>query len=498
MSETAPKTIEEIGERTFRVKERMWALNTIGNMKYIWCHDMLNGTGVHKDNVYPGVYPEIQMLTKRGEELAKQKAENKHEMNPGQTDLDIESINKQIADFRIKECPECKSKYEFRLDKLADTASGEAIALGAGPSLLDKDDNMLPKMVEVLKRANFPIITCDRTLIPLLKAGIIPKYVGAADGVDHVIKYFQHDLVKQAIKEHGLAAMFNVQLHPNVTKLWVEEYGGKVLWYNVALDEIHKGKSLSRYLFHMTNDNVISVPWGHISAYCFGLGYLMGYNPMIFCGMDVGFRVDEDPIYDTPYWNPYFKATVREHIFKQIGIKPEESNTPKMTEQKRQAFIEIANSLGYSEQTEYMSKDKEFYDKHPEFVQKTISEHFHYYTNPFGNKVYHDNIFKAYKDIMMSFFIANNNAKIIQSSQYTTYFPTKCDNCNQTGKVNELVNQDKECFKCHNRRVEQVKGKMIECWKCKGTGTMGSNVRCISLGDYINEKMLPSIEVKVK
>ena len=40
-----------------------------------------------------------------------------------------------------------------------------------------------------------------------------------------------------------------------------------------------------------------------------------------------------------------------------------------------------------------------------------------------------------------------------------------------------------------------MKGKMIECWKCKGTGTMGSNVRCISLGDYINEKMLASIEL---
>lgn len=500
LPDTAPKTIDQIGDRTFRVKERMWAINTIGNLKYIWCRDVLNGTGAHKDNAYPGVFPEIQMLQKRGEQLAKQKEENKHEMNPEQTDKDIESINKQIADFRAKECPECIRKYEFRLDKVADTNAGECVVLGAGPSLLDKDDNVLPKMSAALKRSSIPIVVCDRSLIPILKEGIIPKYVVAADGVDHVIKYFKHDLVKQAIKEHNLVAIFNVQIHPSVSQLWCDEYGGKVMWYNVALDEVQKGKSLSRYLFHMTNDNVISVPWGHVAAYCFGLGYLIGYNPIIFLGVDTGFRVNEDPIEDTPYWNPYFKAIVREHILKQVGVKMGDKVTP----EKEAKFKEFAKKIGYDDLHEYMAKDKEFYEKVPELHAQTIKEHFHFYTNPFGNKVYHDNIFKAYKDIMFSFFVANPRAKIIQCSEYTSWFPIPCDACKGKKQINQINKTEKECFKCHTKHIEESVGSLVPCPQClvdtdkkneKGEaiyepcGIKGNSIECIDFNDYLNRRL---------
>ena len=66
----------------------------------------------------------------------------------------LELLNKQLEEFKSKQCQECKFKAEFRLDRLHDTVSGEALVLASGPSVLDDKDNLHPKAVENLKRFN--------------------------------------------------------------------------------------------------------------------------------------------------------------------------------------------------------------------------------------------------------------------------------------------------------------------------------------------------------
>lgn len=522
--EEAPRTIDEIGDRTFKVKEQLWALNTVGNLKYIWCKDMLERKGKHIEYAYPAPFlTELTALELRLKKLSENDKTEKHEISKEQTIKDIESIQKQITDLKNKQCPECVQKLEFRLDRLANSGNAEAIALGAGPSVLDKDSKLLPKVISALKRSNYPIAAADRALIPCLKEGIIPKYVVAADGADHVADYFKGDIVKQAVKEHDILGIFNTQIHPNVSKIWIEECGGKALWYNVMLDSVQKTKSLSRYLIHMTYATVVSVPWGHVGGYQFGFLFLLGYKPIILMGIDLGFAPN-DEITDTPYWNPYFKATIREHILHKIGYPIKvvsqttgcfECGAPKpqpktLTEfnannpEHIRKFEEAAKELEFNNEYEYTSKDKEFYEKHKEFYNKTIKEHFTFYDNPFGYKVYHDNIFKAYKDIMFSFFAANPTCQIVQASDYCTLFPIPCDVCKGTMKINKKLVKDKECPKCHSKaRIEEL-GEQIPCPACmkytgntdgkgnpilKPCGVKGNSIRCMSLDDYLNSKL---------
>jgi ribosomal protein L37AE/L43A len=336
-----------------------------------------------------------------------------------------------------------------------------------------------------------------------------------------VEKYFDHELVEKAVKEHGLVGIFNTQVHPNVTKRWVG-YGGKIMWYNVALDGLHQSKSLSRYLIHMTNGTVVSVPWGQVFGYGYGLCYLMGYSPIICYGFDCGFKED-DKIEDTPYWNPYYKATAQEMIWEKMGYKYtfgsikkcEHCNTvlptapykiwnfnqndPRFQEQ----FMEAAKSFPFDISYEYTGKTPpEMYNQEAKAL--TIRNHFHFYSNPFGNKTYHDNIFKAYKDIMTSFFIGNPQAKVIQASEYTTLFAQTCITCKGSKKVNKEVEDVKECYKCHVKRVEKSKGELMDCPRCKkfmgkndkgelileSCGIEANNVQCITLEDYINSKLV--------
>jgi len=499
LPDVAPKTIDEIGDRTFRVKERLWAFNTLANLPYIWCKNPDHWG-------YPPYLEEVKQLRMRLEVLERNKKDNKHENNAEQTDKDIESIKKQLEELIPKQCPDCLDKQEFRIDKFHDKESGDCLVIGAGPSVIDsnvdtpeKTGVLIEKAEKAIKRYNGTIITVDRSLIPLLKAGIIPKFVVVADGADHVEQYFKHELVEKAIKEHGIIGIFNTQTHPKVTKRWVG-YGGKIMWYNVALDELHKTKSLTRYLFHLTNDSVASIPWGNVSAYGFGLGYLIGYNPVILYGVDLGFG-EQDDITSTPYWNPYFKATIREFIFKKIGVRIGEPLKPEQQEK----YIKVAKEMGYDDNHEYTAKDKEFYEKHKVIYDETIKRHFHYYTNPFGNKVYHDNIFKAYKDIMFSFFFNNPRAKIIQASEYTTMFAIPCDHCNGKKVVNQIVQKKKQCFKCKQEAIINELGKQVPCPQClrdidklndkgepvfESTGIKGNNITCQSLDDYINSKLV--------
>ena len=438
ISNTAPKTIDEIGERTFIVKERMWGWNTMRNMQKIWCPEHMG-------------YPDLN--------------------------------NIDLGDYGIiQDCEVCWRRFNFRLGNYADKKEGRILIIGAGPSFFDN--------LEKIKRWNGPVIACDRSLIDLLKIGIVPEFVCAADGVDHVADYFDHELVRKHKKEMILIA--NTQLHPLTIKMWDDD--DRILWFNVGLDEMSLTKSLTRYLYHMTNDTVISVPWGHVGGYCLGFAVLMGYSEIAIIGMELGFK-EEDVIFDTPYWNPYYKATCEAIVRKRYGM--EKLELGKEEEFKR--FQEKAKLLPFDIMTEYTSKTPESeYCK--EAITETMKESFIHYDNPFGRHPYHDHIFRAYKDILFNFVANTPIVKFIQCSENTTWFPITCKLCQGRKVVDERREKKSTCYKCKLDKVEQEFVRQVDCPACRkiigtneagepkfeSTGIMGNNIECIDLDTYIN------------
>ena len=434
----APKTIDEIGARTFVVKERLWAWNTMRNMQYIWCKDHMG-------------YPDL-------------------------LHIDMGDLGKII------DCEICWRRSQFRLGTLADKHQGKILVVGAGPSFFDNIDK--------IKRWKGPVIASDRALIPLLEAGVVPQWVVAADGVDHVKDYFIHPLVDKHKKE--ITAIFNTQIHPLTTQAWGDY--DRIMWFNVGLDEMSTTKSITRYLYHMTNDTVISVPWGHVGGYCLGFAVLFGFSEIAIIGMELGFK-ESDVIEDTPYWNPYYKATCEEMVRKKYNMKDFVIDSDAKVEE----FNTKAKALPFDIRKEYTSKtpDEEY---NIEAKQSTIKEYFEFYKNPFGKTSYHDKIFKAYKDILFNFITGTPNVKFIQCSENTTWFPIACKLCHGIKDLDERKEVSKTCYKCHVERKDTEFVKKVPCPACRrivgknekgeflfeSTGIMGTNVECIDLDDYIN------------
>lgn len=438
---TAPKSIDEIGERTFIVKERLWGWNTMRNMQHIWCKDHLG-------------YPDLNVV--------------------------------DLGDYGIlQSCDRCFRRFKTKLSYYADTCTGRILVVGAGPSFFDNK--------EKIKRWTGDIIASDRALIPLLELGIIPKFVVAADGVDHVAEYFRHPLVEKHKK--GITAIFNTQIHPTTVQVWGDV--DRILWFNVALDDMAQTKSLTRYLYHMTNDTVISVPWGHVGGYCIGFAVLMGYSEIAVLGIELGFK-ESDNVMDTPYWNPYYKAICEDITRTRFGWK--ELDLTK--DENFNKFQEKAKSLPFDITKEYTSKTpKEEYCQ--EAITRTINEHFHFYNNPFGNHTYHDHIFKAYRDILFNFICGTNNIQFKQLSNYTTWYAKPCETCKGSMQVDERKEILKTCYKCNQARKEQEFVRKLPCPTCRkvvsvnekgepqfqSTGIMGNNIECIDIDSYINRPL---------
>ena len=437
----APKSIDEIGARTFVVKERLWAWNTMRNMRWIWCPEH---TG----------YPDLNYI--------------------------------DLGDYgKLIDCEVCWRRSQFRLPIFADKYTGRVLVVGSGPSFFDNIDK--------IKHWNGSIIVSDRSLIPLLEAGIVPQFVIAADGVDHVADYFKHPLVDKHKKD--IIAIFNTQVHPLTVQAWGDF--DRILWYNVGLDEMSTTKSITRYLYHMTNDTVISVPWGHVGGYCIGFSVLFGFSEIVIIGIELGFK-ESDVIEDTPYWNPYYKATCEEEIRRKYNMQ----NFVIDSNEKVEQFNVKARAIPFDIKKEYTGKTPpEEYNQ--EMKQKTIKEYFEYYKNPFGKVSYHDKIFKAYKDILFNFVSNTPNVKFIQCSENTTWFPITCKLCNGIKDIDERKEVSKTCYKCKLEHKDTEFVRKVPCPACRkiigtndkgetlfeSTGIMGSNIECVDLDDYISRRL---------
>lgn len=190
-----------------------------------------------------------------------------------------------------------------------------ALCIGGGPSI--KMFNHLQQISDSNYKGK--IIVCDKMLLSLLKAGVIPDVVVSIDGDPIVAKFFRHPLIKKYSDE--IKAVFCLQTtHPNVVKLW----NGDIYWF-VALwdDPVNDRRSYSRLYHFMTHKGLMPTA-GNVGTTTWVIAGQCGFNPIGLIGMDMGYE-DTDNLKKTVYYRPF-----RNMITKGVNRRLTKAETEKM------------------------------------------------------------------------------------------------------------------------------------------------------------------------
>ena len=155
------------------------------------------------------------------------------------------------------------------VNDLVDSAKGcAAVCVGAGPSLSKNID----LLADPKHRKNVVVISVQTMLKPLLARGIRPDYVTALD---------YHEISKRFYE--GLPELPDVTLvaEPLVNPTVLDSYPGPVRITNSGVLDVLLG-DLTRPMVEVTSGATVS----HLAFY---LAQLLGCDPIILVGMDLGF-----------------------------------------------------------------------------------------------------------------------------------------------------------------------------------------------------------------
>jgi hypothetical protein len=152
------------------------------------------------------------------------------------------------------------------------------IIVGAGPSLWRENH------LRVLKESNwpFPIIVCDRCLIPALREGIVPDYVASVDGSILISKFYDDPIVDEYADK--IKAVMPITIHPAT----VNRFKGEVYWFIPRMDEFELVMSVTRALAYMCVKSVL-VTGGNAGTLSWNLGFYLLYDPLILIGIDLSY-----------------------------------------------------------------------------------------------------------------------------------------------------------------------------------------------------------------
>lgn len=204
------------------------------------------------------------------------------------TDLSIsEQINKKTGEIYYKLWIENLAenypliKKSECVSKLPKASKKTAIAVGAGPSFKEK------KHMELLKKVkNKAIITTDRMIVPLLKAGIMPDYVVSVDGLANISRFYDSPLLKKGISTIGIMA---VTVAPNVANM----FPNKIYFYTPMVDDINQPISATNTISYLTKTPIIA-SGGNVGITCINVAYYLGYKNIICTGLDLGYATEKD------------------------------------------------------------------------------------------------------------------------------------------------------------------------------------------------------------
>lgn len=188
--------------------------------------------------------------------------------------------------------PEDKDKYS--IGQLPKHEGEPALIIAAGPSIHEKNH------IQLLADKGFggKIFACDRMLIPLLKAGVIPDYVACVDGNrEKIVKWFDDPIVDKYAKK--IKGLFTTTTAPNAAKRF-KDAGGQLFWFHGMLDQFYNLDSVTSFMNYMTGSTAISCG-GNVGGACWTLAYYLKCSKIILIGLDLGYTKDT-PIEETAYY----------------------------------------------------------------------------------------------------------------------------------------------------------------------------------------------------
>lgn len=173
------------------------------------------------------------------------------------------------------------------VDKLPKWSKQPALIIAGGPSI-DKY-NQLKTIADA--KWKHPIFVCDKMLIPVLKAGILPNYVATVDGHPIISKFYKDRVVTENARK--IQGVFNVVTHPSTLKEWRTRHG-HTNWFVSIIDrsvspaaEIRIDKhSVTYALCAMSNYKPLMSGMGNVGAFLWNLAVGLECEPLILIGFD--------------------------------------------------------------------------------------------------------------------------------------------------------------------------------------------------------------------
>lgn len=170
------------------------------------------------------------------------------------------------------------SKDFFEIEKIKKISEAKsALVIGAGPSI--KKYNHLKMLANSDYRGM--VIVCDRILIPVLEAGIVPDIVVSIDGDKEVADFYNTPILKQ--HAHEICAMLATSVDPAVVKAWPNPE--TMYFMNCHMDSMETPMSVSRAMWIMANKSVIQTG-GNVGLTCWFIAQSIKKTPLAFIGVE--------------------------------------------------------------------------------------------------------------------------------------------------------------------------------------------------------------------
>jgi len=195
-----------------------------------------------------------------------------------------------------------KNKDVNSLGLLPKHRDSPALTVAAGPSLREH------RHIELLAERGFTgtIFSCDRMLVPLLKAGIVPHYVTCVDGNrELIVKWFEDPLVDEHASR--ITGLFTTTAAPTAVDRFLEA-GGTIRWFHGMLDSFFDLDSVTSFMNYMTGSTAVSCG-GNVGSTSWTLAAYLQCNPIILIGLDLGYS-QKVPFEDTAYYARFLDSGV--------------------------------------------------------------------------------------------------------------------------------------------------------------------------------------------
>lgn len=210
--------------------------------------------------------------------------------------LDLNTIMGLMSKWltNIKDNWEVIHKYPDIIGLKNNHIGKKAVVIAAGPSLESKGHLNILKS----KKSSLIVYTTLHSLIPTLKAGIIPKYTGIVDASELMVGFVDDPIVEKHADKITLICCAST--HPEIFKKWP---GKKIYFFRSGVPQNllpNVDTFLSILLPHLTEVET----GGNSGTSMYNLATFMGCNPIGLVGMDFGYPKGF-PYDKTMYYHAY-------------------------------------------------------------------------------------------------------------------------------------------------------------------------------------------------